>query len=118
MPSGGLSPTIRSVRAGISRAGAHRHEGFPGALPSIPPCAPPGLALIVGARGPGSFAPCIANSLAMKLATVSQATPNPVGGGMERDANGELTGWFREGAGHRMISKAVPPPASEQEGGR
>ncbi len=52
----------------------------------------------------------IANSLAMKLAKVTKATPNPVGGGMERDASGEPTGWFREGAGHRMISKAIPPP--------
>lgn len=52
----------------------------------------------------------LANSLAMKLANVTDATPAPPGGGIDRDDKGRSIGWFREGSGRRMIMKAVPPP--------
>ncbi len=50
----------------------------------------------------------LANSLAMKLNGITDATPVPEGGGIDRDAQGRAIGWFREGAGHRMVMKAVP----------
>jgi len=57
----------------------------------------------------------VANSMAMRLAGVSRDSVDPVGGKMERDKNGEPTGWFREGAGHRMINHAIPPPPPRTE---
>ncbi|MGI9289499.1 MAG: amidohydrolase [Pseudomonadales bacterium] len=38
----------------------------------------------------------LTNSLALKLAGIDRNTPNPVGGTIERDANGEATGVLRE----------------------
>ncbi len=52
----------------------------------------------------------LANSLAMKLANVTDATEAPPGGGIDRNDKGQAIGWFREGSGRRMIMKAVPPP--------
>jgi predicted amidohydrolase YtcJ len=52
----------------------------------------------------------LANSLAMKLNNVTDATPAPEGGDIDRDAQGRAIGWFREGSGRRMVMKAVPPP--------
>src|SRR5690606_34371720 len=58
----------------------------------------------------------VANTMAMRLAGVSRDSIDPVGGKMERDGNGEPTGWFREGAGHRMINHAIPeaPPRTDE----
>ena len=51
-----------------------------------------------------------ANSLAMQRAGVSRNSTDPVGGAMVRDSTGEPMGWFREDAGHNMISHAIPAP--------
>jgi predicted amidohydrolase YtcJ len=51
-----------------------------------------------------------ANSLALKLAGVTRATPNPPNGIIERDANGEPTGILREGSAQAPVMALVPPP--------
>ena len=48
-----------------------------------------------------------ANSLALKLAGISAATPNPANGEIVRDERGEPTGIFLEGATD-LIAKALP----------
>jgi len=48
----------------------------------------------------------VANSLALKLADVTKETPQPDGGVIEKDANGELNGVIRERQG--MVSRLVP----------
>jgi len=50
------------------------------------------------------------NSLTMQLSGVTDQTPAPTGGGIDRDAQGRAVGWFREGAGKRLITTAMPPP--------
>lgn len=49
------------------------------------------------------------NSLTMRLSGVTDAMQAPPGGGIDRDAQGRAIGWFREGAGKRLITKAMPP---------
>lgn len=51
----------------------------------------------------------LANSLALELAGITAATPDPVGGTIERDENGEPTGVLRELAGN-LISEVMDPP--------
>ena len=51
----------------------------------------------------------IGNSLAMKLSGVTAETKAPEGGDIDRNAKGEIIGWFREGAGRRLITKGTPP---------
>ena len=53
------------------------------------------------------------NSRALKLARITAATPNPPGGIIERDANGEPTGVLRESA-RALIQSVVPPPTAEE----
>jgi predicted amidohydrolase YtcJ len=55
----------------------------------------------------------LANSLAMKLAGVTRATPDPVGGVIVRDATGEPTGVFKDAA-QGLIAKAIPRPAEAE----
>ncbi len=59
----------------------------------------------------------LANTLAMDLAGVSDASVAPPGGDIDRDEQGRAIGWFREGSGRRMIMDAVPapPPAPDEE---
>lgn len=52
----------------------------------------------------------LANSLAMKLAGITDETPAPPGGEINRNEKGEPIGWFWEGAGRRLVMRAVPPP--------
>ncbi|MGO8787831.1 MAG: amidohydrolase [Terriglobia bacterium] len=52
----------------------------------------------------------LANSLALKLAGVTRATPDPVGGIIVRDATGEPTGIFKDAA-QDLIGKVIPPPS-------
>jgi predicted amidohydrolase YtcJ len=52
----------------------------------------------------------LANSLALKLAGVTRATPDPVGGVIVRDPKtGEPTGIFKDAA-QDLITKVIPPP--------
>ena len=54
----------------------------------------------------------VANSAAMRAAGVTAATPDPEGGRILRDASGNPTGVFIDGAQHLIDSK-VPPPSAE-----
>ncbi len=53
-----------------------------------------------------------ANSLALKLAKVTKDTPNPQGGEIVRDANGEPAGVVKETA-QGLVDKVIPPPSPE-----
>jgi predicted amidohydrolase YtcJ len=55
----------------------------------------------------------LANSLALKLAGVTRATPDPVGGVSVRDATGEPTGVFKDAA-QDLISRAIPRPSEAE----
>jgi predicted amidohydrolase YtcJ len=48
-----------------------------------------------------------ANSLALKLAGIDKSTPNPVGGEIERDSQGNLTGIMKEAA-KALVEKVIP----------
>ena len=55
----------------------------------------------------------LANSLAINLAGVTRATPNPVGGVIVRDAASEPTGVFKDAA-QDLIAKVIPPPTEAE----
>jgi predicted amidohydrolase YtcJ len=55
----------------------------------------------------------VANSLALKLAGVTGATPAPDGGTIVRDAGGEPTGIFKDNA-MALVFRAVPPPSLDE----
>jgi predicted amidohydrolase YtcJ len=55
----------------------------------------------------------LANSAAMKLAGVDAKTPETPGGVIVRDANGNLTGIFKDAA-MTLIYRAIPPMTHEQ----
>ena len=54
----------------------------------------------------------VANSVAMRAAGVTAATPDPPGGRIIRDANGNPTGTFIDHA-QELIDRAVPQPSFE-----
>jgi predicted amidohydrolase YtcJ len=54
----------------------------------------------------------VANSRALELAGVTRRTPDPDGGVIERDANGELNGVIRERQG--IVGRLVPPASREE----
>jgi len=54
----------------------------------------------------------LANSLALRLAGVTRATPDPQGGTIVRDASGEPTGILKDNA-QDLVTKVVPPPSRE-----
>jgi hypothetical protein len=56
----------------------------------------------------------IANSLALKLAGVTRATPDPQGGQIYKDANGEPTGLLMDNAG-RFVRKFTPRATEAQQ---
>ena len=55
----------------------------------------------------------IANSAALAAAGITRTTPDPQGGKIDRDANGDATGIIRETA-QALIEKKIPPPTAEQ----
>lgn len=55
-----------------------------------------------------------ANSAALRLAKVDKNTKNPEGGEIEKDANGEPTGIFKETA-QGLIFGLIPEPSAEQQ---
>ncbi len=55
----------------------------------------------------------IANSAALAAAHVDRNTKAPFGGAIDRDAQGELTGIFRESA-KSLIAGSIPPPSPSQ----
>lgn len=56
-----------------------------------------------------------ANSRALAAAGITDTTPNPEGGIIERDAAGKPTGVLRETAG-RLVTGKVPPQSPEETG--
>src|SRR5260370_5957207 len=55
----------------------------------------------------------LANSLALKLAGITAQTPEPAGGVIVRDGQGNPTGALKDAA-QDMLFKAVPPPSHDQ----
>src|SRR5580693_5468066 len=55
-----------------------------------------------------------ANSAAMKLAGVTRETKDPPAGTIDRDANGQPTGVFKESS-QALITKLIPPYTHEQQ---
>ena len=55
----------------------------------------------------------IANSAALAAAGITRDTPDPQGGRIDRDAQGNATGIIRETA-QALIAKHIPPPATER----
>jgi hypothetical protein len=55
----------------------------------------------------------LANSLALKLAGITETTPAPANGEIARDANGRLTGILR-GSAADLVRKVIPPVSFEQ----
>jgi predicted amidohydrolase YtcJ len=53
------------------------------------------------------------NSLALEMAGVDRHTPDPPGGIIERDSDGEPTGVLRESAS-QLVARLVPAPTREQ----
>jgi hypothetical protein len=48
------------------------------------------------------------NSAAMELAGINRLTPEPSGGRIERDRQGEPTGILREGPGYQLVYRLIP----------
>jgi len=55
----------------------------------------------------------VVNSASLRLAGITTATPNPPGGVIDRDANGQPTGFLRELA-IDLVSQHVPPPTAAE----
>ena len=56
----------------------------------------------------------VANSVALELAGVTRATPDPPGGVIQKDPDtGEPNGVFEESGG--MVSRLIPPPTRDQQ---
>ncbi len=56
----------------------------------------------------------VANSVALELAGITRATPDPPGGVIQKDPDtGEPNGVFEESGG--MVSRLIPPPTRDQQ---
>jgi predicted amidohydrolase YtcJ len=78
------------------------HEALSAAIPDRP---------VVLDRVDGHAA--FANAKAMEIAGITKATPDPPGGRIVRDSNGEPTGVFVDNA-MELIYRVVPPPSHDQ----
>ena len=56
----------------------------------------------------------VANSLALKHTEITEDTKNPTGGEIERDADGNPTGMFKEGSAMEFVEQKIPEPTAEQ----
>jgi predicted amidohydrolase YtcJ len=56
----------------------------------------------------------VANSLALRLAHVTAATPDPIAGTIDRDAQGNPTGVLKEDSAMKMVTQLIPPITLEQ----
>jgi predicted amidohydrolase YtcJ len=56
----------------------------------------------------------VANSLALELAAIGKSTPNPAGGEIEKNDQGEPTGMLKESAAMRLVRAKIPPPTADQ----
>jgi len=57
----------------------------------------------------------VANSLALELAGITKDTPQPPGGNIERDENGEPTGRLDEIAAMDLVRSLIPKPSGFKE---
>ena len=57
---------------------------------------------------------CLINSNAMKLAEITRDTPNPLGGEILKDENGEPTGLLQEASALQLAFKAMPRATVEE----
>jgi predicted amidohydrolase YtcJ len=55
----------------------------------------------------------VANSAALAAAGITDATPSPQGGKIDRDAEGHATGIVREASALALVQKHIPPPSFE-----
>jgi predicted amidohydrolase YtcJ len=55
----------------------------------------------------------IANSSALAAAKITDATPDPKGGKIDRDGDGNATGIIREGPALALVQQHIPPPSYE-----
>ncbi len=55
----------------------------------------------------------VANSAALQVAGITDTTPDPVGGKIDRDAQGHATGILREDSAMALVNKKIPPPTYE-----
>lgn len=56
----------------------------------------------------------VANSLALKHTEILPDTPNPTGGEIERDAEGNPTGLLKEGSAMEFVEQKIPEPTTEK----
>jgi len=56
----------------------------------------------------------VANSLALKIAELTNSSSNPPGGELEHNAAGELTGMLKEGPAMGLVRDRIPDPTAEQ----
>jgi predicted amidohydrolase YtcJ len=56
----------------------------------------------------------VANSAALKIAGITKDSPNPKGGEIEHDADGESTGMLKEGSAMSLVAQNIPEPSDEQ----
>ena len=57
----------------------------------------------------------VANSRALALAHITAATPDPVGGHLERDASGAPDGLLEEPAAYGLVTAAMPKPTAAED---
>lgn len=57
----------------------------------------------------------VANSLALRLAGIGAGTPDPVGGKIERDADGQPNGVLLEPPAFEPVARLVPSPTQPQQ---
>jgi predicted amidohydrolase YtcJ len=55
----------------------------------------------------------IVNTAALKVAGITDSTPDPKGGKIDRDFDGHATGIIREGPALALIQQRIPPPSYE-----
>ncbi len=56
----------------------------------------------------------VANSKALELAGITAETPNPAGGEIEHDAQGQPDGMLKEGPAYGIVSRAIPKATAAQ----
>jgi len=59
----------------------------------------------------------VANSAALKFAGITASTPNPAGGKIDRDPQGEPTGILRETVKDELLAKLPPPSLAQRRRG-
>jgi predicted amidohydrolase YtcJ len=56
----------------------------------------------------------VANSKALEMAGITAATPNPPGGEIEHDAQGQPDGMLKEGPAYGMVGRKIPAITADQ----